>query len=312
MIYKFTIAPRGAVGTPFRSDTLFGHACWALRLNESADKFKSFLNNASEQNPELVFSDGFPHGWFPKPLIPVKNIDIKDYSNNKVLSKRSLVNKSIAEKCNWDIDNIYKETISLINEQHDYYDRPLEKPLLRNVIDRTTGTSLAVNGLYSTDQFWYDGIWEKIDIYVSTLWDQAKLCSFIETMFSIGYGRDQTVGLGAVDIIDKPVVISFPENNGNWYLSLSHAVPCNNIDLKESFYQIETKYGKVWSGLENSKSPFKKVIIQSIPGSVFKLNSKSATAGRVLKNVHDNSDVIENCMTILYPLPQTAIKGAVV
>ena len=77
--------------------------------------------------------------------------------------------------------------------------------------------------------------------------------------------------------------------------------------MKESFYQIEPKYGKVWSGFDTG-NPFKKPIIQMVPGSVLKVKSGSETAGQVMENIHDDSRIVENCMTVLYPVPEKIVK----
>lgn len=316
MIYKLTIAPCGAMGTPFHSDTLFGHACWTIRLNENEERFKEFIQNAVSQKPELVFSDGFPENWFPRPLLPLeinRSLSIEEHIKSKKLAKASWVNFMEASKNGWNPSNLLyanslESTGTDYSDSSSYSNQPVFETMLKNVIDRKTGTSLTKNGLYNTGAYWYAGIWQKVDIFVITEWSKEKLTSFIQTMFSIGYGRDQSSGMGAVKLVNKPEPFQFPELQTEWYLSLSHSLPCASIDLQQSFYQIETKYGKVWNALENQKSPFKKVLLQTIPGSVFKMKNRAVTAGRVLCNIHDNAEVIENCMTILYPLPSEIIK----
>jgi CRISPR-associated protein Csm4 len=318
MIYKFTIAPKGAMGTPLRSDTLFGHACWSMRLNESEERFNEFISNASAQHPELVFTGGFPEGWFPRPLIPVqvsRSHSVEEHRKSKIISKMSWVKFEEAKKSDWDLLKLQQLSSATSNTttigEREYTNQPVYEPMLRNVIDRMTGTSLSKNGLYNTGAHWYAGIWETVDIFVSTKWDQGILSEFIETMFTIGYGRDQTAGMGAVELVKKPEPFSFPSVLTEWYLSLSHAVPCEKMDLQQSFYQLETKYGKVWSALEKQQSPFKKVLLQTVPGSVFKIKIAAETAGCVLQNIHDNAAVIENCKSILYPLPPAVVKEVI-
>ena len=65
MVYKFTIAPEGAIGSPFRSDTLFGHACWTMLYKYGNDRFESFRTNAAEQKPEMVSQMDFLQGGYP-------------------------------------------------------------------------------------------------------------------------------------------------------------------------------------------------------------------------------------------------------
>ncbi len=308
MVYKFTIEPEGAIGSPFRSDTLFGHACWTMLYKYGNDRFESFRTSAAEQKPELVFSDGFPSGWLPRPLVPKTIPDSISAQQKKMLkkiSKRKWVFRQSAEKCNWDLSELDNQAKTVPDR---YHDTPFSDIQLRNKIDRLTGTSLESNGLFSYERNWYHGIWSKVDIYVSTGWSCSKLTEFLHKMFEIGYGRDQTIGLGKVKINTEPIDANFPKiDQSEYYLSLSRCVPDGSVSIKDSFYQIETKYGKVWSGFDTG-NPFKKPIIQIVPGSVLKVKSGSETAGQVLAVIHDNSRIIENCMTVLYPVPGKIVK----
>jgi CRISPR-associated protein Csm4 len=308
MVYKFTIAPEGAIGSPFRSDTLFGHACWTMLYKYGNDRFESFRTNAAEQKPELVFSDGFPSGWLPRPLIPRKISDSVSVQQKAMLKKKSKLKwvfRQSAENCNWDLSELDNQ--ATVNSGG-YSDMPVSDIQLRNIIDRFTGTSLESNGLFSYERNWYHGIWSKVDIYVSTEWSPEELTDFLYKMFEVGYGRDQTVGLGKVKIDTEPGEANFPSSDKcEYYLSLSRCVPDSSVSMKDSFYQIEPKYGKVWSGFD-TENPFKKPIIQIVPGSVLKVKSKSETAGQVLDGIHDNSRIVENCMTVLYPVPETIVK----
>jgi CRISPR-associated protein Csm4 len=308
MVYKFTIAPEGAIGTPFRSDTLFGHACWTMLYKYGDDRFESFRTNAAEQKPELVFSDGFPSGWLPRPLLPKRipdDLTAQEKKSLKKVSKRKWVFRQYAENCNWDLSELDNQAK---NVPEGYGDTPVSDIQLRNTIDRLTGTSLEENGLFSYERNWYHGIWSKVDIYVSTRWSCKELTDLLYNMFEIGYGKDQTIGLGKVKIASDPVEAKFPSSDQTeYYLSLSRCVPDGSVSINDSFYQIEPKYGKVWSGF-NTDNPFKKRIIQITPGSILKVKSGSETAGKVLENIHDNSEIIENCKTVLYPLPGEIVK----
>lgn len=308
MIYKFTLAPCGPIGTPFRSDTLFGHACWTILFNEGEERFREFRDAAAEQQPELVFSDGFPCGWLPKPHLPYSrqlSEQADEYARLKKSAKRQWIKRDIAEKYGWNLSDYDSAGAT---DDGKYSDKPHEQAMLRNVISRMTGTSLDENGLYSQNQFWYNGIWENIDVYISTDWEIQRLTEFLEKMFAIGYGRDQTVGVGKVSIVEKPVSTTFTDTGSGWSLSLSHAIPCEKIIVNESFYRLETKYGRVWSAL-GADNPFKKRLLQTVPGAVFRIATTGERAGCVVADIHDRSEVIENCMTILYPLPATALQG---
>ena len=85
-------------------------------------------------------------------------------------------------------------------------------------------------------------------------------------------------------------------------------IPCEKIDIGKSFWQVEAKYGKVWQAL-SADNPFKKPIIQMLPGSVFSTTRASAYYGSLIEHVHSDERVVENCMSIPYPLPESVITG---
>lgn len=303
MLYRFTIEPRAPFGTPLRSDTLFGHACWSVALAEGDAALSGFLERARAQEPEVVFSDGFPSGFMPRPLLPAPALTASspaEQRKHKRLSSRRWIKRDVLQNGTWN------STLLDADEQEGYCDYPQSRTSMHNVIDRQTGTSLSENGLFERSELWYTGIWRLVDIYVYTAWTRARLDDFLKTMFETGYGGDRTVGRGVVAIHAAPVEDSFPEAS-QWSMALSRCIPGDSIDLSASFYALEPKYGKVWSGL-GEKNPHKKPLLHTLPGSVFKTGAPSRIAGRVVSGVHDNRDVVENCMSILYPIPAEAVN----
>lgn len=67
---KITIAPESAVLTPFHSDTLWGHICWALRYIFDTGILSRFLESYSSKAPPLIISNAFPEGYLPFPTLP--------------------------------------------------------------------------------------------------------------------------------------------------------------------------------------------------------------------------------------------------
>ncbi|MCX7727529.1 MAG: hypothetical protein N2053_11860, partial [Chitinispirillaceae bacterium] len=274
-------------------------ACWTKLFYEGEEQLKEFIQKATNGEPELVFSDGFPCGYLPLPFFVI-------LKKNEIQTKEDYEREKEEKKKIWFKRTEFEKTGKLTDEIR-VKGMPLKESVKHNIIDRLYGSSLKENGLFTQFKMWYRGIWERVDIYVSTEWTKDKLCSFLKNMFEIGYGKDQSVGLGKVKIVMEPVKDNFPQISSDFYLSLSRIVPDDEIILDESFYKIETKYGKVWSGL-NERIPFKKPIIQTIPGSVFKVkNSKKERVGRVLQEIHVNKNVIENCMGIIYPIPKNLV-----
>ncbi|NLP02450.1 MAG: hypothetical protein GX089_08150 [Fibrobacter sp.] len=302
MILKVTVEPQGPVGTPIRSDTLFGHYCWAVALNEGEKGIEGVINRALNGVPDIVFSDGFPSGYLPLPIglmsrffSPGKDAGIGEHQKWKNLKNAKWVKRDSAEKAVWKLTEIPENDLS--------DSMPENVELLRNTIHRITGTSLPEHGLYQVSQAWYKGIWKEVDIYAFTVLEKGAFQNAIELMFSTGYGRDTTIGTGLLKI--KSIIEdSFTmEGSGLKFMSLSRMVPCEDIDMHRSRWSVEAKYGKLWQGTGN-RNPFKFPVMQTVPGSLFHALNNKDCYGKVLRDIHkDDNRIIENCMAVPYPLP---------
>lgn len=307
MVYRFTVTPEGPLGTPLRSDTLFGHACWAIRFTRGDKALEDFLSAAREQKPRLTFSDGFPAGHLPRPLVPQQSTGSPRTAGQaqefKKLKRLRWLRREKAEAARWRVSTeMLPHGENEIEQQ-----QPATHEVLRNTINRISGTTPDSGGLYSTDQTWYgEGLWEHIDIYVATPWARDELEEFVQAMFHLGYGRDQTVGMGRLAIASQPAPAELPSPaDGGCFIALSRCVPDGGVDLRASAYRLETKYGKVWQPL-GAANPFKKPLLQTEPGSVFATTEPRELYGRVLTGIHDDLAVVENCMCIPYFLPPEA------
>ncbi len=77
--YKISIRLVSSVITPFHSDTLWGHICWALRYCYSEMKLIDFLNSYNNGTPPLIISNAFPKGYLPYPvLLPIKKLKVSE------------------------------------------------------------------------------------------------------------------------------------------------------------------------------------------------------------------------------------------
>ena len=68
--FKIKIRLTSSVLTPFHSDTLWGHICWALRYLNGEMELESFLKSHSNGEPLLIISNAFPKGYLPYPVLP--------------------------------------------------------------------------------------------------------------------------------------------------------------------------------------------------------------------------------------------------
>jgi CRISPR-associated protein Csm4 len=68
--YRATLRPQAALRSPWQADMLFGHLCWLIRYQEGEAALNTFLEPYRQGEPPLLFSDGFPQDWLPRPVLP--------------------------------------------------------------------------------------------------------------------------------------------------------------------------------------------------------------------------------------------------
>jgi CRISPR-associated protein Csm4 len=68
--FKIKIKLRSSIITPFHSDTLWGHICWALRYKYGKSELDEFLQCYTHAEPPLIISNAFPKGYLPYPVLP--------------------------------------------------------------------------------------------------------------------------------------------------------------------------------------------------------------------------------------------------
>lgn len=56
-LYRFTLTPQSAMGTPLVGDTLFGQLCWAVRNRFGEARLSELLEGYTAQRPFMVVSD---------------------------------------------------------------------------------------------------------------------------------------------------------------------------------------------------------------------------------------------------------------
>lgn len=86
--YRITIKPNGPIGTPWRSDTMFGHLVWFVAMQEGNKAVKSLVETFLDGDPPFILSDGFPEDCMPSPLFDSDDIasvvqSLEDYARYK-------------------------------------------------------------------------------------------------------------------------------------------------------------------------------------------------------------------------------------
>ena len=267
--YRITIEPRSAFGTPLKGDTLFGQLCWAVLNRYGEDRLQVLLRDYLKQ-PFLVCSDGFPHGYVPRPSVPGAYFNVSGGEDRKVIRKKRWVPLA-------DLNRPMSEW--LVNAQPDdevlgkYHRERPEQP--HNTINRLTGTTgKDMFAPYTQPQSWYKSE-VKIDLYL--LLDESRLApaeleALLEDLGTFGYGRDASIGLGKFNILDCVEKWNFPDaDKANACLTLAPCAPQGQgLDGQPSFYQVFTRFGRHGDrGVHKPGGPFKTPVLLADTGAVF-------------------------------------------
>ena len=264
-LYRFTLYPKSAMGTPLVGDTLFGQLCWAVRNRFGEARLTVLLEGYGEQRPFMVVSDAFPQGFFPLPTLPSSFWDTQTKMDRKSLKKAQWVNIEDAEKSAvkfWQ-ESALQANFKFEKESQDQF---------HNTIDRqmnTTGEGQFAP--YTTELTWF-GTAQKFDLYIvldEVRFSLEELQQVLNDVGSFGFGRDASIGLGKFQCIN-PQAVNFLQQNANCYLTLANCAPQNlGLNKEYCYYQITTRFGRHGDIQALSSNPFKKPIILAKPAAIF-------------------------------------------
>ncbi len=316
--YKLRIELTTSIITPFQSDTIFGHICWAIHQLDwgtENDKLQQFLNayDAKDTKPPLLVSDGLPENHLPKPVLPSvsqeeldKKIPVKKRIDEsyriKNLKKLKYITKDDFDKLQQTEINGSKLFDILYNSSTEKYDETafgLSFVVQHNTIDRIADK--VTEGLYSETEKFFSSENNKYEIYINAtdFFTKVDLERIFEYISLQGFGKNKSTGKGAFNILDLSEKIDLPKaRNPNGFITLSSYIPRKN-DPIEGYYNTLLKFGKLGGTFaagspEVGKNPFKKPLIMMCAGSIFKDSEycEDKIYGSLLQDMHkENADI---------------------
>lgn len=264
--YRITLKTLTAFGTPLVGDTLFGQCCWGIAQRYGKSMLADCLQGYTAQQPFLVISDAFAHGYLPLPTLPSALWQKGVESDRKQLKKRAWI---AFEQYSQSVNSWQKnaKTESEIGLQTSIQPQP-HNSLNRQTM--TTGTGEFAP--YSTEQIWYAPN-TLLDLYVvldENRMTLEQLLQCFKDMGLVGFGRDASMGLGKFELVGMPQAVAFSTKNANACLTLANTAPQNlGLDPHNSFYQLHTRFGRHGALKALVANPFKKPIILAKTAAVF-------------------------------------------
>ena len=305
-LFRATLKLESALGTPLAGPTLFGQLCWIKHEMKGEAELETWLSN--EDNLWKI-SDGFPHGYLPKPLVHPdfsrqKNLETKDLKTRKkcIYVRR---NVWLDHRDNWDeytlvIENFIKEPV-------------LSHRLAHNTIDRHGRGTVEEGGLFFLDEDWRFAKqgFNKIDIYIeASQKDKDEIWELLTLLGNYGFGRDASTGRGRWQVEDIVEDMELASGTGQRLMSLSRGVLTPET-MHNALWQIVPHFGRTGPQLSlTGISAFKRPVLLTRPGTSFS-KGKSGAFGKILKNIHpDRKEIVLNGLHIAIPFSEAGLMEA--
>lgn len=286
-LYKTTFTPTSNFATPLKGDTLFGQICWAIRYKFGNEKLECLLANY-DTTPFLVVSDGFANGFVPKPFLPSnllgENSDLKKENRKKVWLK---------------IDELQNAHFSkaLNNEDVNMKDKNLA--VVKNSLNYKTFTT-DESGKFSPYSEEESYISPK-DVYflLEDFFSLDELKQTIQMVSMIGYGKNSSIGKGFFEFSDFEEIQFI--NGSKVFMTLSPSI-LNNQNIKTSFYEPFTRFGKHGAGINTN--PFKQPLLMANTGAVivFEEIQNKSFIGKAIKGHSSFENTVHQGYSIIIPI----------
>lgn len=307
--YTVRLTLKSPIVTPFQSDTVFGHICWAIDHLRWGNKkgVEDFLALYDQGRPPLLVSNGFPKDYLPKPIVrPILQeelISIFGKANRKENSYKIKTIKKTELISKYDLLQIVKGQISpkilfhklleKFEKEEKNRNKKKKEVVYHNTINRVSNR--VTTGLYEQEEIFYSTDFNEFELYLKTSCfdkdDLEKIFGFISLG---GFGRDKSTGKGRFEFSITEGTDLLGSDNPNGFMTLSSYIPHAEAPT-QGFYQIFLKYGKLGGTFatgspEVGSNPFKKPLVMFRAGSTFydQNYDDSKIYGSLLPDVHKN------------------------
>jgi CRISPR-associated protein Csm4 len=280
----------------WHADTIFGHLCWAMRYSEGEDALSEFLGNCCQGRPPILVSNGFPAGLFPNPIIPPCQTDstlpLKEQRERAERKKKARkINLLTLDDFNRAING---EEFEPVEPEKG---KPIERVVLKNQINRLTGTTGAEGTLFDFEETFYPAISIYAGIEENFVQRAKRLFDLIRDG---GYGKRKSVGYGQIKSYSFEQFDDFsPPADANGFVTLSNYVPSAG-DPTTGNWRLLVKYGKLGEEYALEEMAFKKPLLMLEAGSTFYNPPVKPFYGRM---VHDISRVKPQVVQYGFALP---------
>lgn len=280
------------LGTRLVSGTLFGHVCWALREAEGAASLQGWL--AAQDTAPTIFSDGFPEGLLPRPLLAPPPPRIPqgqaDADAAKARARRPWIRAADLAALRLRLDPVFLAD-KLVDAPWHGAGAVDAVRVAHGPVDASTGRGRDAAG-FVVEEDWSFKIAPWRDVYVRSVETPARLAALLGAVGETGYGRSASWGRGRF-VVDS--IVPAPELDGpdgaRW-LSLSHGT----IDaaMRDARYRLVTHSGRLGAAASGDGTrPWKHAILLAEPGATFAATG-AGPFGTLLAGVHPGAEAVRH------------------
>lgn len=261
-LYRLTLHLTAPLGTPLAGPTLFGQLCWIKRERDGEAALNAWL-----ADPVRIWrvSDGFAHGFLPKPLChprPLSTAHVKDHKERK---KKPLVCRKswLKYRNNWNeysVDNgdFAKDAVNLRRIAH-------------NTVDRNGHGTAEEGGLFFMEEDWRHSHEEnsQMDLYIEAPAAACEVQSLIAELGATGFGRDASTGRGRWVVESVKEDRDLASGPGQRRMSLSRGILTPET-MRDALWRLIPHFGRTGPQLSLAGvSAFKRPALLIRPGATF-------------------------------------------
>ncbi len=298
--YRVKIRLLSPLGTPWQSDTVFGHLAWHVARKYGERAVQEFLEPFRQGSPPFVLSDGFPGDLLPRPLLPVPLSQARSPADYAAMRARR---KSLF---------VSLEDFSALRSGAGGDWQPAPDPwvpwqiphaAISRHTDTTTGLRDDEGGNFFLTDMEVLAQGDLLSLYLRADDEWAdRVPQMLAELAPLGFGRDRSVGAGAFEVVEMQPYNGFGDLPGaNGFVSLSSYCPAQH-DPTRGRWRVRLKYGKLGEHAGGGY-PFKRPLIQLEPGAVFLTNGPPRPYyGRAVAGVAPGfPEAIQCCYTLAVP-----------
>lgn len=301
-LYKIDIKPHGVFYTSIKGDMFFGMFCCAVADCLGNERLNVCLSGYEENKPFIVFSDAFPKGFLPKPMLPAQyyktgNKDEFDANKRKEIKRK-----------NWlPIESLNLPTFQMQNKFEEIKFKQSFLKTANRIEQKTNHASGGVYSAYTTEPIMYN---TPLSIYMSV--DESKISLeeielIIKNIGMNGFGKKSSSGGGKFEVCGNIEEVKLQNYKYNKFMTLGPCVPQSKIlNADECFYKIFVRFGRHGSKNALSENPFKKPVITMDTGTVLTFTTEPENVLFTGKGVKGTSliddDVVYQGYALLVPI----------